>query len=513
MRCRKAPPLLFVASCAVSLLAAAPALAQQREVWVVNEQSLDISIIDSPGDVPSTIETISLGTGTDPAPYGIAFSTFATDPGSHAFVTQGPFVKVIDVATRGIVSTVNLATLLGRPDVIARGADSARPDRFIDAGGSETVRYYLHIAADVRPAAGMSLEPWFIVLNQEALAGLTTAPALVDDGRLTLTGATGNHEAMEVRVLGAPAGDAVQRAWYSYRVNGSPPSLGAARVISGGAVTDPWTVDARRLTTGLATVPDSIHPGAPHSRELPLLPEGSAGTVRHLDSEDRCTFDGMPRAVSVTGPGLASFDVWTAIVDPLGPDTVELGNWETCEAFASVVVGENPVDMDTLGRVEWQELYVASRETDSVSIIDESDPTTANVIQLTPTPTPPCVKCPRSIAVVESPGTVCRAVNLDATPVDPVDDVFYTWDGLGCQEQTSFKVWCRCLSPSLDACPVDCVANCPPSLGRQTGEVWCEVDVVESEGGDDGGSKTVGSGGGPTEKTQVNTESNDRDDP
>jgi len=496
----------------LSLLTLTPSFAQQREVWVVNEESRDISIIDAPDDVPATIETISLGGAADPRPYGIAFSTFAAAPGSHAFVSQGRAVKVIDVGTRNVDSVVDVEALLGRPEVILRGMDSARPDRFDHPSGSQVLRYYLHIAADVRPMAGAPLEPWFIVLDQESLAGLSPAPALVADGPLTASGIP-SLEAMEVRVLGAPAGGAVQRAWYSYRDTSSPPAIGAARVVSGSATFAPWNVDTRRLTPLAAgdVVPGSIHPGAPHSRELPLIPEGPAGTVRHLDSTDRCTFNGVPRAVSVTGPGLASFDVWVAVLDPTGPDTVQLGNWETCEAFASVAVGGNPVDMDTLGRVEWQELYVASRDSDTVSIIGETDPSTANVIELSPLPTPPCTKCPRSIAVVESPGTVCRAVRLEAELLEPLDDVFYTWDGVGCEEQTSFKLWCRCLSTNLDECPADCVAGCTASPLRQTGEVWCEVDAVESEGGDQGGSKTTGGSG--QAKTQVNSETNDRDDP
>jgi len=486
--------------------------ALQREVWVVNETSQDVSIIDDPNDVPATIDTISLlGGAGSPQPYGLAFSTFATAPGSHAFVSQGADIRVIDADTRMIVSTVDVATLIGRPGVVLKGMDAARPDLFEDDSGTLQMRYLLHVAADVRPAAGAPFQPWFIVLDQAVLAGLSTGSALVADGPLVASPGSA-LEAMEVRVLGAPAGDAVQRAWYSWRDNADPPAIGASRVV--GDVSSSWRVDAEFVNPleSADVVPESIHPGAPHSRELPLLPLGPAGTLRHLDSPKTCPFDDVPRAVSVTGPGLASFDLWVAIVDPLGPDRVELSNWETCTLQASVNVGEDPVDMDTRGRVEWQQLYVASRSSDSVSIIDASDPTTAATVALSALPTPPCTKCPRSIAVRESAETVCRAVRLEAQRLEPLEDVSYTWDGLGCQEQTSFKVWCRCLAPTYDECPADCVANCPTgALQRQTGEVWCEVDVVASDGGDDGGSKTVmGSG---QSKTQVTAETDDDTEP
>jgi len=496
----------------LALLLLLPAsFAQQREVWVVNEASRDISIIDDPSDVPATIETIPLGDAAAPQPYGIAFSTFPAAPGSHAFVSQGRSIHVIEASSRTIVNTVDIAVLLGRPAVLLRGMDSARPDRFEDASGVLQMRNYLHIAADVRPVIGSPLVPWFIVLDQAALTGLGPGPVLIADGPL-VAGASSTLEAMEVRVLGAPAGDAVQRAWYTFRDNADPPAVGAVRVVSGDQIASPWGVDRRVLTPleSAAVVPESIHPGAPHSRELPLLPQGPAGTLRHLDSDRTCPFEGSPRAVSVTGPGLASFDLWVAIVDPSGADRVQLSNWETCTLKESVTVGEDPVDMDTLGRVEWQELYVAGHDSDTVSIIDASDPSVARIIALSPLPTPPCSKCPRSLAVRESAATVCRAVRLEAELLEPLDDVHYSWDGLGCEEQASFKVWCRCLAPNFDECPADCVAGCPAvPFQRQTGEIWCEVDVVASEGGDDGGSKTVGGTG--QSKTQVNTETDDEE--
>jgi hypothetical protein len=315
---------------------------------------------------------------------------------------------------------------------------------------------------------------------------------------------------MEVRVLGAPAGDRTQRAWYSFRDPGDPPSVGAVLVSSGDALADAWSAGrvVKTLLPVGATVPDSIHPGAPHSRELPLLPEGPAGTLLNLDSGERCNFAGVPRAVSVTGPGIGSHDIWVAAVDPAtGSDTVQLGNWATCMLNAPVEVGQNPVDLDTLGRVEWQELYVANRDSDSVTILTAAAPTLPIEVLLATHPPGPCQKCPRSIAVRESPATVCRAVNMTAELFLPSEDVLYSWDGLGCELQDSFKLWCRCLSPDLSDCPADCVQNCPGTLSKGIGEVWCEIDVVASEGGDDGGEKNVRGGG--KKKTQTTSEPND----
>ena len=194
----------------VLLRSASPAWAQLREVWVVNEESRDISIVDDPADTPATIETISLGGAAAVSPYGIAFSTFP------------------------IASSRNFLSPPSRAFWWLEGAfvDAARPDRFLNASGLPELRNYLHIAADVRPAAGDPFQPWFIVVDQAALAGLVARPIVVAHGPLSVNPPDDGLEAMEVRVLGAPAGDSTQRAWYSFRDPGDPPSVGAVLVTS-----------------------------------------------------------------------------------------------------------------------------------------------------------------------------------------------------------------------------------------------------------------------------------------
>ena len=315
---------------------------------------------------------------------------------------------------------------------------------------------------------------------------------------------------MEVRVLGAPAGDAIQRAWYTYRDTGSSPQkIGAALVVGGPETGSRWAV-ARVTETSLApgeAAPESVHPGAPHSRELPLLPEGPAGTLLNLDTGNRCPISGEPRALAVTGPGLPSFDIWVASVNPgVATDLLVRTNWFGCDADTPINIGKNPVDIETLGRVEWQEVYVASRDNDTVTIVTAAAPATPNVISLTAGSPSPCVKCPRSLAVVESAATVCRAVDLQTEVIGSAPDVRYSWDGLGCETLTSFKVWCRCLSTDLAACPTDCTVNCPPSPLEPTGETWCEIDIVISDPGDPGGSQEVRNDG---ENTQTHVEPND----
>ena len=151
-------------SLALGVLALSPAaFSIPPEVWVVNEASRDISIIDDLADTPATIETVSLGGPGDPPPYGIAFSTVVGATGDHVFVSQGGDLKVLDFDTRTLASTFDMASESGYFDVVLKGLDSARPERYPDVA---SLANYLHAAAEVRPGPGDPFEPWFFVLDQ-----------------------------------------------------------------------------------------------------------------------------------------------------------------------------------------------------------------------------------------------------------------------------------------------------------------------------------------------------------
>ena len=492
------------------LLAAPASWAIPPDVWVVNDQAKDIEVIRML--VPPLTTTVSLGGPGDPAPYGVAFSTLPAFPGTHAFVSQGSGIKVFDADMPGVAPVVfDLFAQLSIPvdSLELRGIETSLPDPFTGVAAPVGL---LHIAAQVQrdPSPGGFEEPWFIVLDQRALLGLIPPSALVvDDGPLLPSSASG-YEAMEPHVMGVAfevvqaAGPRIvrgQRAWYSYLRTGTSPELIAARVIGGEALTDPWQVD-QRFTESYSTgtmVPISVHLGAPHERDLPLLPSrGSIATpgghLTDLDTGKTCPVGDIPRAVVVTGPGLGSYDVWVLERDLVGGanDWLRRLDWSDCAADPRIAVGLNPVDIDSRSRIDWQELYIANRASDSVTIVQDTDPPTSITI-----PLPGggaggvCVRCPRSIAVRERPETICRAVNHQMRLINGGADLRHTWDGLGCGPNPKYTVWCRCLEDNFGDCSADCVDNCPPLEADIL--PWCEIDSVDndneyttSEGGSSG---------------------------
>jgi hypothetical protein len=478
----------------VGLLASSAAVAIPPEVWVVNEASQDVSIIDDIADDPSTIDVIVLATPEDFDPYGIAFSTLPADPGGFAFVSQGPDIRVIDATSRA-VTTVDIAGALGLPRgaVTLKGLDAARPDAWDDGSGATVLRSFVHAAALLDPPGAEPPQPWFLVLDQLVLVGggPPGASPIVADGPLAPQPAPAGLDPMEVRVLGSPAGPHVQRAWYTYRRLGAAPSLTAALVRSNDIEAASWSVARRvaRAFGGSDLLLDSMHPGAPHSRELPLLPDGPSGDLLDLGTGNVCVFgaiDANVRATAVTGPGLGSFDVWTVVdprdspTDPLDPGMLHRTKWDACDVIdPPVPLGLNPTDIDTRGRVDWQEVYVSNHGSDSVTVVTDGVPL-PTTIRLHAGGGNPCVKCPRSLAVRERPATICRAVGLHSELVSGKTEERLSWRELGCDSLVRFTVWCKCLSPSLNDCSSQCVANCvvPPV---DTGEIWCEVDTVDTD--------------------------------
>ena len=483
-----------VVAAALLLAAALPAAAVPPDVWVVNEQSRDIEVIRNL--VPPMTTTVSLGGMTAPRPYGVAFSTLQAFPGSHAFISQGSAIKVFDADMPGLTPALfDLETRLSVPvdSLELRGLETSLPDPFLGPPGPVAL---LHVAATVQrdPSPGGFEEPWYIVLDQRALLGLLPPSQLVvADGPL-LPLSTAGYEAMEVHVMGVAfevvqqAGPRIvrgQRAWYTYRKTGAAPELVAARLISGEALSDPWTVDQRVVETYAAgtLLPDSVHVGAPHERDLPILPSrGSTttpgGHLTNLDTGDTCGAGDIPRAAMVTGPGFGSYDIWVLERDLAGGsnDWLRRVSWDDCASDPRIPVGLNPVDLDSRGRVKWQELYIANRASDTVTVVQDTDPPTVLTIPLSGGGGV-CTRCPRSIAVRERQATVCRAINHRLNRVG--GNLVQTWDGLGCGSGPTYTVWCRCLESNFNDCSPNCVQNCP--LTEADVLPWCEVDPVDND--------------------------------
>ena len=205
---------------ALALLCASTSPGWAQEIWVVNERSRDVSVIDPA--VETVVADIPLGGTADP--WGIAFSTLAGQAGGFAFVTAGASVHVIDAFAKQVVDTVDIGAFLGHP-VVMRGCAAARRRLFLTDGVNAEPRAYLHVAADVQPSPAGPFEPWFVVLDQNVLAGGAppgTSP-VVAAGPLFPSGVPPGSQghAVDVTVLGASSGEDFQRAWYSARLLGA----------------------------------------------------------------------------------------------------------------------------------------------------------------------------------------------------------------------------------------------------------------------------------------------------
>lgn len=487
----------------VTLASEAAAQAISPEVWVVNDVSRDISIVDDLGDTPGTIETVSLGGALDPLPYGIAFSTIVGSPGDFAFVTQGPDVKAIPAEPPRTPVVSDVAAWLGeaRADVRLRGVDTALPERLDDGSPTGILVYRLHVTAEVRPGGAGDWEPWWIVLDQPSL--IAGSFALVASGPLLEGGAPVPVPiaAMEATALATPDGSHPQRVWHTWQEPAGAPVLHADLVVRADApyvptspgMPDPhWSV-ADRVTRQLPNggeLPEGIGVGGAFSRELVLLPTGSDGEAQSLSGAGTCSFGDVLGNVLVAGPGFPNFQIFALKPEPGVAGTVELRRWTNCNLEEVFVVGVQPIDIDTRGRIRWHEAYVANRGSDSVTILGEGNPPAViGTVELAP-PGPGCDKCPRSIAVRERAETICRAQEHTLTLVNFDQDVRHVWTGLGCDANVGFKLWCRCIPGAAMDCPPACQNVCPYDPNLDMGDNWCEVDVnpgdsevvVEDEG-------------------------------
>ena len=116
---------------------------------------------------------------------------------------------MIDVTTREIVRTIDVSGLVGQPSLTLEGCASARVQSFESVSGT-LPRAYLHAAANTTNVAG-DPQPWFVVLDQEALADLDPLrPILVASHRLDPPlPALPEGRALDVAVLNTPSISAV----------------------------------------------------------------------------------------------------------------------------------------------------------------------------------------------------------------------------------------------------------------------------------------------------------------
>ncbi len=441
--------LLAVLGASISVSAAAP-----LEAWVVNEESKSIKVISVA--TSTVVADFSIADpdfdGSDETPWGIAFSQLPGDGGTHAFVTQENLLTVIDTATRTVVTTYDVASLLGVPSITLRGLSSAAPRSF------EQPVLDLPIALARLFVAGTLAggEAVAVVLDQEALVSGLGSPLV------TWEELDPAATALDVQVLGDAAGPRYQRALFTLESFGPlGPQISAVEIWTGSTNVSPWSVgEAQDFALDSATPPPGqLGIGAPPTRPLPILPLAGIGALRNLDPTlgNRCDFGGSLVDALVTGPGADSYTVFGLdrpgrqlhVIDPRDC---------TGDAFT---VGEDPVALATIGRVSWRSVFVANRGSDDVTRVDHDG-------TLTTIPLggggPVCQLCPKSIAVngdttlelACEPGPL-SVMKADGDMDGTVDDLVISWSPEGCDNQTKYSVFCQCLDDDPECvCECDC---------------------------------------------------------
>ncbi|ANM30169.1 hypothetical protein ABI59_12185 [Acidobacteria bacterium Mor1] len=439
--------------CALALLgllfaAAGPAVA--NEIWVVNENSRDIVILEA--NTESIIDFIDL-TAVQDDPYDVAFTTVPGIDGNIAFVTQGELVVLVDVPSRTPFNQVDVSNLLGLTAQV-RGAAAARPRAFLDGGGGEVTRNLLYVAAQVINAAGFS-EPWFVVLDQDVMVADPSDPAvLVQAGPLETTQPGQVLEVMDVDVLSTPAGDRFQRAWFTHLEEAPSIRLVATLVAAKRDIAAPiQPVEVRDEQLGLPSLPDSVTVGVPYDRELPALPLAEEGRVVNLDTGGDCEIPSSNlRDVATAGLGPGSHTVLLA--NDGAPGRIEWLDPSTC-ASISFPAQDEPVDIAFDNPIEWNRAFVANRNSDSITLlrVDQSQTT----IPL-PGGTSPCTLCPRSVVANLGLQGSCTVRDFEVNP-DPTSggaDSIISWNLTGCDSEPEYLVACVCEDPSSPLCPPGC---------------------------------------------------------
>lgn len=454
MRDRSRGPYLL--ALLVAWAAAGPATAQPAgpEIWVVNNTAGSITVVD-----PSSFSVVTTFDISDPdgdstidPPWDLCFSTASTQQGTHAFVTQGHLLTVIDVATRGIVAVHDIATDLGVPFIALRGCDAASSREFLPTVGPPVVRSYLHLAGTL--ATGNA---HFVVVDQGLAISGATNP-VVGSGLLA-TSATGQ----DVQVMDTPGGARFQRAWYSATRSGGVAggdALLAVSVSKPVLLSSPWTVDDTITLPVLPpmTLPDLLHFGVPAGRELPVMTTGAFGRLDNLGTGGACAPGGDLRGVTLTGPGPNSY---TALaLDALSGEVVVLDP-RNCSSLR-YSVGADPTDVATLGRLDWREAYVVSRGADTLTRVENNGTVTTIPLGL-PVAGPTAVGLTlKRLCVVKD----IRVQRFDEDGDNDFDDFKLTWDTVGCPPGTKYEVNCFCTS-TVAGCPcLPCDCSLPnPGAG------------------------------------------------
>ncbi len=448
-----------------------------KQAWVVNGNGRSVSIIDIPTE--TVTGTIPLTQGAAVAEAGaIDFSTVDGSGGAFAFVTQGSVLHVIDASLQTIQQSVDVGVQLGL-SVVLVDVRSAQNREFDAGGATATVQTYLYAAANVDLGAGQVPEPYYIVLDQNALIGATPGPTVVDFGPLIdpAVPAASRGEATGVAVLGAPAGDAFQRVWFSTRTTTAPALARTVLVTKGSSLSSAWTVGRTVETSlGAGTVAAGFsRVGVPYDREQSILPTGRDGRLVSLDHGGECVIGGDLRQVAIAGPGPGGYQLLA--IDGTAEEVYRI-NGATCD-FDGFAVGQNPVDLAIDETAVHGTAFVVNQDSDSVTILRPDE--TVVEVALGQGGPGSCVQCPTAVAIRKC-CVGCSVKSLTVAPSGVPSGVndYLSWFKIGCLNCDQ-GVFCQCAIPDDPSCP----CWCDPDTAPSTGVGSCYENLPPAAGGPD----------------------------
>lgn len=424
-----APVWLMIAS-----LLPAPAEAQaQQELWVLGE-SAQIFVVDTRTLAVDPSPISLLDSSAPDTPTCMAFSAVAGLPLS-AFVTQGRFVRVVDVATRTVLaSRIDVAQLLGLPDIDLTACAAAAPRSF-QSGTSLVTRSHLFVAGNLPGGAAY----WAVLDQRSLIAGNGTA--LVDSGRLHSIAAV-----LDAAALDATQGDSQQRAWFTLieKSGGSEALLNIPLSLPVDAAQPASLGPAEVLALPTSGLPlEGVGVGVSLEGQLPIQPGFVTGQLTHLETGASCVVPGNPTQLAVHGPGPNSYTVFA--LDPLNADVLAIDP-NDCSSVA-FDVGGGPVALVPRRGHFWDGLFVINNVGDSISFLGPA----GGVVAL---PLPQGTG-PIDGGIAQSPP--CAVENLLLDKVG--NDIELTWSAPGCGG-AEFAAWCNCIGDDAD-CPCACDCSAP----------------------------------------------------
>ncbi len=236
---------LAVAAILVGLLLSARTAALAGPVWVVDPCNLGCWRIDPVTEQVTGFVDLSDGDpGSAPAPAGVAFSTIPGEGARWAFVTQGSLVRIVRVSDGIVTRTVDLGAQLGLAGLRLERLDGA-PARWAKTPSGD---WHWEVALWIVGTRedGGHRDPWFFVLDQEALVEGSPFYLLGHDRMCPPDDPACEYQAVDVRVTTGATGYLVQTALATVVTDDSGQKVAVLAISRDISPAGPWRVRVLR---------------------------------------------------------------------------------------------------------------------------------------------------------------------------------------------------------------------------------------------------------------------------